>query len=374
MSRTQTLSIPRLGTVSCILLFSASLAAEQFTGVDYAGDVFRMDSETGATTFIGPSGHSNVNSMARDSIGMNYVIGEDALGASQLVRLDPLTGAGTSALPLSVSRVTGAAFGPGDVLYVVTYPTALGRGSDLHTVDVATGIATPVGYTASADGLQGLTFLDGILYAWDIGHPGLVTIDIGTAQATPVGLTAPFFTSVQALLVSSAGELYGVGNELHLIDPASGGVTWLGTSDYYARGMEVTSDFIGSPAYLSVQAGGTQFLQYDAGPAFAGESFLVLGTASGTAPGITYRGVTVPLNPDSYLLYTLLNPLNPLLPQGGGALDANGSVQLGFILPAASSAALVGLTVHHSGVTLRASGGAVEIAHASFPSPLTFIP
>jgi hypothetical protein len=350
------------------------LAAEQFLGVDWAGDVFHMDSTTGATMFVGASGLTNVNSMARDTLGRNFVISEDALGAAQLVQLDPLTGGGSSVVPLAVAEVTGAAFGPGDVLYVTTYPTGLGLGSDLHTVDVGTGAATLVGNTTSADGIQGLTFHDGALYGWDVGYPGLVQVDVATAVATPVGLTAPFFTSVQSLFSGADGTLYGAGNELYEIDPLSGGVTMIGTSEYYVRGMESTGDFVGSPATLSVLSGGTQTLGYVAGLDFAGCNYLVLGSASGTTPGFTYGAATVPLNPDAYLTYTYLNPGNPYLPGSGGILDAAGAVQLGFVLPPGSPGTLIGMTIHHAGIVLELTGGAIAITHTSLPAPLTFTP
>jgi hypothetical protein len=363
-------------TLFALLTLAAVPSSEQFLGIDVQGDVFRMDSFSAGTTFLGASGFTSVGAMARDSSGTVYAIADSAPGASQLVRINPATGAGTAVSTIALGDIQGAAFDAADVLYVVvSAPTLVGGGgSDLWTVDVLSGAATYVGYTASRDALQGLAFGGGKLYAWDLGYPGLTVVDTATAAATPVGPPTALSSNVTSLHFGTTGTLYGAGKELHALDPATGVATLIGPSAYDVRGMETDADFSGTPERLSVFAGGTQTLVYNAGPTFAGESYLVLGTVSGTTPGTSYSGLTIPLNLDSYLVYTLLNPNNPLLPASGGALDASGSAQLAFVLPPASSPSLIGLTAHHAGVVLRLVGGAIEVVHASQAAPVTLDP
>jgi len=53
-------------------------------------------------------------------------------------------------------------------------------------------------------------------------------------------------------------------------------------------------------ASLSLEEGGTQRLVLDAGAAYAGREYMIVGSASGTFPGTAYDAVNVPLNYDDY--------------------------------------------------------------------------
>lgn len=95
--------------------------------------------------------------------------------------------------------------------------------------------------------------------------------------------------------------------------------------------------------------GGSQALTLDAGPDQAGKIFYVAGTLSGTAPGVSFGNVHVPLNPDAYTV-------NPGLVAGYlGVLDATGSSTATFVLPPGVSPSLVGTTLHHAYVTFGSS-------------------
>jgi hypothetical protein len=63
-----------------------------------------------------------------------------------------------------------------------------------------------------------------------------------------------------------------------------------------------------APAQISVGAGGTQVLALDACSASRGGVLLLLGSASGTSPGIAAGALTISLNPDAYFAYTPANP------------------------------------------------------------------
>ncbi len=103
------------------------------------------------------------------------------------------------------------------------------------------------------------------------------------------------------------------------------------------------------------------------GPAsIAGDAYLVLGSATGHAPGFVVDGVKVPLNLDFYTSLTLAFPnVAPFLGFAGvvdpfGEADAKFEVPPGGLPPAAS-----GIVLHHSVVVL--SGGVVVAASEAVP-------
>jgi streptogramin lyase len=109
-----------------------------------------------------------------------------------------------------------------------------------------------------------------------------------------------------------------------------------------------TPSLIGVPATISVGLGGYQVLFTDMGPALAGMAYLALGSASGTDPGIPFGGLTLPLNWDSYLGFTLANPNKPPLTASAGVLNSEGQAVTVFSLSAGSDPSLVGITLSHA--------------------------
>ncbi len=86
---------------------------------------------------------------------------------------------------------------------------------------------------------------------------------------------------------------------------------------------------------IGATPGGLQRLRADAGAAHAGRVYLVIGSFSGISPGIPIApGVTVPLNLDNYMLFTLNNTNTPILNPSLGVLDAQGRASFTFALPA----------------------------------------
>jgi hypothetical protein len=106
---------------------------------------------------------------------------------------------------------------------------------------------------------------------------------------------------------------------------------------------------------MSVSVGGSQNFTLTAPQSL--DLYLLLGTTSGTSPGIQSGGFTVPLNADSYLLHTAIQPniapltnsFSVLLPSASGT---GGEATAMFSLPPSFSPALVGLTLHHAYVTI----------------------
>ena len=102
------------------------------------------------------------------------------------------------------------------------------------------------------------------------------------------------------------------------------------------------------PEQASAFFGGFQGFELAAGLAHAGRPYLILGTVSGTAPGIAVGSLTVPLNPDAYTDLTLQDPAAPIYTGFAGLLDAFGNAAAQVTLPPGSPPALVGLTFHHA--------------------------
>lgn len=69
-------------------------------------------------------------------------------------------------------------------------------------------------------------------------------------------------------------------------------------------------------------------------PVAAGTLYYVLGTTSGTNPGIPFLGDLVPLNFDDYFTQTLNSPNSPTTPGSLGFLDANGRGAMSLNVPA----------------------------------------
>jgi hypothetical protein len=98
-------------------------------------------------------------------------------------------------------------------------------------------------------------------------------------------------------------------------------------------------------ATVSVASGSTVALELDGGVAARGLSYWLLGSLSGTSPGLPLgNGFTLPLKPDAYLWAAVLGeaPLTPAF----GLLDEAGRATVQLQIPAVSS--LAGLGLHHA--------------------------
>ena len=123
----------------------------------------------------------------------------------------------------------------------------------------------------------------------------------------------------------------------------------------------------GTPAALSASTGGAQLLALDARLEHAGRPYLLLGSLSGTLPGVPLKGQVLPLVPDDYTVTSLLAPNVPPLAASFGLLDAQGRATAGFTLFSGLSPAVVGLEVHHAYVVLDPVTAEVRLASNAAP-------
>lgn len=114
---------------------------------------------------------------------------------------------------------------------------------------------------------------------------------------------------------------------------------------------------------IAASVGGTQQLFLFAGSQHAGDTYWVLGTVTGTTPGIPINPwVTLPLAYDFYTQFTLANPISPILPGGFGTLDASGTATASFVVPPIVLPAAA--TIHHAFVVIDGASGPVAASNA----------
>ncbi len=122
---------------------------------------------------------------------------------------------------------------------------------------------------------------------------------------------------------------------------------------------------------INVVTGGVQTFLLDAGPQFAGDTYLMLGTASGTTPGTVVAGLNLPLNVDLYTRQTLVGPNQAPWVDSLGLLDTGGQAQASLSIAADSPLSLVGLRLDHAYVLLDASAPGDPVVGVSPSAPLT---
>ncbi len=211
-------------------------------------------------------------------------------------------------------------------------------------------------------------------FAPPIDHNGNYSRAVGKA----FGPAAPAWeylaakpTDFYSAVVSSAVRLVN-GNTLvcsgtqdHVFElGASNKIVWQATVPMPFKARRYERTLWASDEKVSATSGGRIDFDLMAGTAWANQVYIMLGSASGTKPGINVGPFTIPLNLDVYLLSSLQSPL---LPKSIGKLDATGNAQAGFVLPASIGLPFLGLTLNHahvlldSGLALRRASNAVPV-------------
>ncbi len=122
---------------------------------------------------------------------------------------------------------------------------------------------------------------------------------------------------------------------------AGEGRTWI-----YRRDQ----DFCASPGAISLAAGGTQELNFNAGQEQGEKAYLILGSMTGTTPGMPLPGgLTLPLVPDAYYQLTKQAGSGPLV-DFTRKLRGWGAARASLTIPPLSEPALAGLTLYHAAV------------------------
>ena len=123
----------------------------------------------------------------------------------------------------------------------------------------------------------------------------------------------------------------------------------------------------------SLSSGATRSLLLAGGPSAAGQTYVVLGSATGTAPGVAVDSVVLPLVADAYSTVTLTNANQPPFGNTLGVLDAAGQAVATLTVPPGTSPALAGLTLFHAYLALDPTFG-FHATLASNAVPLELVP
>ncbi|MFT7665106.1 MAG: hypothetical protein ACI87A_003341 [Planctomycetota bacterium] len=100
---------------------------------------------------------------------------------------------------------------------------------------------------------------------------------------------------------------------------------------------------------ISLSAGGSQALVLDGSPSSAGWYYLMLGSVTGTSPGIDFGGgIELPLNFDVYMNLTLFKPTLSAFNNFTGTFDGAGQAIASLTLPALMDPSLAGVTINHA--------------------------
>lgn len=200
---------------------------------------------------------------------------------------------------------------------------------------------------------------DGITYLYE-RRPDGTWFDVAQPVATPASNGGTFGTA----LGLSEGRLATGAPGVDRSGPSTGGA-WIFETRALLHGA----------ATVSVSSGGSRPLHLRAGPPFGGQLFVMLGSASGIAPGTTDpgSGLVVPLEFDPYLLALVTGAGAGIVGPFFGVLDADGGAEASFGLPAGTSPALAGTVLHHAFLTIDLLGSGLA-SSASNPARVELVP
>lgn len=227
-----------LGAVllACVFLYGLSARADAVYVTGNGGtSLFVVSSSTGAGTFIGNFGFKGVLTDSFDSKGNLYVIIKGGSTASQLATVNLLTGVATPiGSATGIAGLVAMEFAPDGTLYAASLGT-----NDLYTVSL-TGSVTDIG---------ALGFSNVMDLAWDpfnntmyaiasSGTPGtdsfIYSLNLATGAGTLI-TTISGNDCLMGLTIDSADQFLAMdhcdsNSPLYQIDPATGALTNLGNT------------------------------------------------------------------------------------------------------------------------------------------------
>lgn len=170
-------------------------------------------------------------------------------------------------------------------------------------------------------------------------------------------LANPFDGDNFGSVIDSSGDSFlvfcrgttGVSESFHLVEP---------------------SDLLATTTQASLAQFGEQWLHFRPEPSFAGGYFALLGSASGTSPGIDIgAGVVLPLVYDAYFVNTATG-FGPFY-DGQGWIDDEARAAVRIFVPNGTSPSLAGTVLHHAFLAYSPATGAFT---ASRPVALEIVP
>ena len=219
------------------------------------------------------------------------------------------------------------------------------------------------------DGGNGRVEGDGAYHKAPIPHAGAVYCVAGSSgRASDEGsLDYP----VMYYSVSHAGSLVldvdGDRMDVSFVNDAAV------VEDHFTLRKFAEGGLSGDTTTLSVSRGGSQHFLLDAGPAHAGKPYHLLGSLTGTEPGVALGGATLPLVFDRYTAFTFAHTNSTVLVGNRGQLDGSGRAAATLNLPRGLPLSLIGRTLFHAYAVFE-QPGTTRARFASNPFPLTLVP
>jgi hypothetical protein len=286
------------------------------------------------TPMVGPDGTVYLNRVQNNvAVDFFYAFTDTGVGFTQ-----------KWAVPANYNTSVEYTVGPAGDVYM------MGPGHVLQRLDPATGAVLssfPLGDTAA---VRMATDVDGRVYVSN-GEFATGAFYCFDADLTPLWSTPVPNVNIGAPALGRDGTLIvaGIGADLRAYrSPLA--------QDLYE---------------ISVSAGGTQTMKLFA-PASAGQTYWVVGSASGTSPGLPVGAVTLPLNFDPYMLWTINHPNGPVLSSSLGTLDAGGHATATLNVPAGVPLGGLPLELNHAFLILDLA--AATASYASNPNVVRLVP
>jgi hypothetical protein len=273
----------------------------------------------------------------------------DAVTGLQIARLLPSDGEtgdafGTSVSIIGTTAIVGA---PGDDDNDTNSGAA-------YLFDTVTGLQ--IAKLSPSDGALGDGFGGSVSISSNstaiIGAPG--DDDNGSASGSAYVFDTVTGLQIAKLLPNdgATGDIFGASIAV------SGSTAILGAFADDDNGSDSGSAYLfqtGPPAlasdvsFLSLGMGGAQVLTLEGGSGRAGWAYFVLGSVTGTTPGIDFGGdVLLPLNFDLYMNLTLSKPGFGAFGAFRGTLDGTGHAVATFSVPSLTDPTLAGMTINHA--------------------------
>lgn len=124
---------------------------------------------------------------------------------------------------------------------------------------------------------------------------------------------------------------------------------------------------------ISASRGGRVEFYLDAGFEQGGRPYLVVGSVSGTFPGLIVDGLALPLNVDPYFTTTLAAPNQPPLSNSFSFLGVFGQGHASLLLPPGAATPVIGFTAHHALAVVDLFGTA-KVSFTSNAAPVAILP
>jgi outer membrane protein assembly factor BamB len=325
----------------------ATTAPAPLSALAQVGNRLLLGSPTGALfSFVPATGAlTPLATVASDVTDLAIQGGDLFVGGSngKVLRLDARTGV-LKATYTSSFEIQALAI-DGDLLYVGT-PFGLFQKLDLSEA------APQFSFAGQCGGpIQSMALTEGELYLGDVtGQVYVFHKDTElVAYAYPIDNNAESIVrdGETFLIGGSDGTIQRVTQVLGLkletlTAPEAIADLWL---------VEPAGALAADKASLSVATGGTVNFELSAAVAAAGDTYLLVGSAAGTTPGITAGSLHLALNPDAYFTMTLPPFGDEPLAGAFGPFDATGAAAASLVLPAGLPPVVIGLTLNHAFVT-----------------------